>query len=502
MSRDEDVYRCTDVGIASDWLMERNHIKTVPLSSLQGTRVGICFQSYIQKLLQDDSQVAAVGGAPLALVGQIEKDLQLLEKAGVKPVFVFSGIRLRDSERPFVTDATRSWRRGQAWEHYEQGRMPQAYQEFALSNPLVTQDVIRLAHRLFKLRKVEFVVAPYLGWAQLVYLEKHPKAYVHSIYGPNELFLFDGVDRVILDIDFTASTISFASKVAILADLQVTPEQFLDITILAGFEGAVTFPGLDPREFAFRSVVDLVKARANGMNVVLSFKDYPPVFSSNYLDSFVRSRCMIKFSLVLVAPEGRVLPLPIALPSLLPPPTNGAPSSLPLAPSDIPVDLHDIFSPRLPDEVYYQLFRGLIGSQYLSALATGHFIETTPLCGGTAEYEAFVKTLTEPPQSVRCVAIGLISSALHPMWSKKPVVRSLSSLVLRLTVWMFIPVLEQAALYYFDPGREQPIPHSSQTTTAFLERVSKWNVDARHVEDELRRQVVRLPIESRSDEPL
>jgi 5'-3' exonuclease len=397
-------------------------VREAPLSALAGTRVGIDFNSYINKLLGADSFVAAVGGAPLALASQIEKDLQALEKANIKPVFVFSGIVAGDRQKLLADDNERK-RRGQAWEHYEQGRVPQAQQDFGLSNPLVTQDVIRLAHRLFKLRTVEFVVSPYLSLAQLVYLEKHPKAYIHSMYGPHELFLFDGVDRVILNLNFNTSTISFASKSAILSDLGVTPDQFLDISILSGFDSSPTFPGLDPNQFAFRSVVDLVKGRVNGMNVVLTFKDYPPVFNVNYLDTFVRSRCMIKFSLVLVAPEGRVLPLPIALPALIPPPTNGAPSSLPLTTSDVPVDLYDIFSPRLPDEVYYQLFRGLIGSRFISALATGYLIESTPLCGGTQEYERFIKALTELPQSARCVAIGLISSSLHPMWSKKPVVR-------------------------------------------------------------------------------
>lgn len=286
----------------------------------------------------------------------------------------------------------------------------------------MTEDVIRLAHRLFKLRNVEFVVAPYLAWAQLVYLEKHPRSYVHALYGPSELFLFDGVDRIILNIDFTSSTVAFASKRTLLSDLESSPDQFLDMCLLAGFQGSPGFPGLDAREFPFQQAVDLVKTRGNGLNVALAFKDYPPVHAVNYLDTFVRSRCRIKFSLVLIAPEGRILPLPIALPSLIQPPTNGAPSSLPLTASDIPVDLYEIFSPRLPDEVYYQLFRGLIGPQFISALATGQLVEPTPLCGGTGEYERFIKGLTEPPQSARCVALGLISSALHPVWSKQPVV--------------------------------------------------------------------------------
>lgn len=342
-----------------------------------------------------------------------------MQSAGVKPVFVFSGITPLEKERPFLAEDPRTWRRAQAWEHYEQGRVPQAQAEFGNSNPVVPQDVMRIVLRIFKQRSVEFVVAPYLAWAQLVYLERHERAYVHSIYGSNELFMFDGIDRIILNIDFASSTISFASKNAILTDMGVSSDQFLDLSIIAGFENSPSFPGLDPREILFRNAVDLVKTRGTGVAAVMAFKDYPPVYTSNYIDQFARARCMIKFSLVLVAQEGRVLPLPL----VVPPPSSSP--SLVVTAADVPSDLGDIFSPHFPDEVYYQLFRGLVGPQIINALASGHFVEPTPLCGGTPEYERYVKGLTESPQSPRCVALALVSSVLHPVWAKKQVVRGL-----------------------------------------------------------------------------
>lgn len=336
-------------------------------------------------------------------------------------MFVFPGLTPQEKERPFIAEDPKTWRRAQAWEHYEQGRVPQSQAEFGASSPVVPQDVMRMVHRLFKQRSVEFVVAPYLAWAQLVYLQRHERAYVHSIYGASEVFMFDGIDRIILDINFLSATFSFASKSSILAELGMTPDQFLDLSILAGFEHSPTFPGVDPREFSFRQIVDLVKARGSGVATVMAFKDYPPVFSTNYLDQFARARCMIKFSLVLVAQEGRVLPLPLVLPP---------PASSPLqviTAADVPSDLGEIFSPHFPDEVYYQLFRGLVGPQILSALASGHLLEPVPICGGTPEYERFVKGLTEPPQSPRCVSIALLSSVLNPLWAKKQVVRPLPS---------------------------------------------------------------------------
>lgn len=396
--------------------------------------------------------------------------MQLLQTHGIKPVLVFNGVNPLDRERPVPTNE-KSWRRGQAWEHYEQGRVPEAQAEFAASDSISPQDVLRLVHRQFKQRSTEFVVAPYLAWAQLAYLERHERAYVHSIYGADELFMFDGLDRIILDIDFQNQTISFASKAAILDSMGLTSDQFLDLCILAGFDGSPTFPAIDPQGFHLRSVVEVLKQRGTGANAVLAHQNFAPVRETNYAETFARSRAMIKYSLVLVAHEGRVLPLPLVTPPPAPLGSNAhlQPPQI-LTTADVPVDLGEIFSSHLPDEVYYQVFRGLISPSVIAPLATGHVIEQAPLCGSSPEYERFIKSLTETPQSPRCVALALVSNVLHPLWHKKAV----------------------TALYYFAPGQEFPIPHGAPQTQAFIETVSKWNVNARHIEEELRRQAVRI----------
>ncbi|GAA6054763.1 hypothetical protein JCM3770_000931 [Rhodotorula araucariae] len=456
------------------WLAERGLVKECPLSALAGTRLGIDATHYLRKLLtprdgasdKHDAFTPAIGGAPLTLTAEIEANMHMLQTLGIKPVFVFNGINPLDRERPQPTDE-RSWRRGQAWEHYEQGRVPQAQAEFGASCSITPQDVLRLVHRQLKTRHTEFVVAPYLAWAQLAYLERHERAYVHSIYGANELLMFDGLDRVILDVDFKRQSMSFASKAAILDSMGLSSDQFLDLAILAGFDGSPTFPAIDPRDFHLRSVVDTIRQRGAGVNAVIAHQSFAPVYQSNYADTFARARAMIKFSLVLVAHEGRVLPLPLVTPPPAPigPGAHLQPPQI-LTAADVPADLGEIFSSHFPDEVYYQLFRGLMGPQVVAPLATGHVFEQAPLCGSTPEYERYVKSLTEPAQSPRCVALALVSNALHPLWLKKPV----------------------SAVYYFNPGLDAPIPHAAPHTQQFIESVSKWNVGARHIEDELRRQ--------------
>lgn len=447
----------------------------MPLSSLRNTRLGIDANHFLTKLLGAregcDHFTPAIGGSPLTLTAevscsfpfptpppppltrpkwggrsaissrdvrkaplivhgavQIENNMHTLQAHGIKPVFVFNGINPLDvRERPNPNDE-RNWQRQQAWEHYEQGRVGQAAAVFGASGSVVPADVLRLVHRQFKQRHTEFIVAPYLAWAQLAYLERHERAYVHATYGANELFMFDGLDRIILDIDFERQTMSFASKAALLDSMGLSPDQFLDLGVLAGFDGSPTFPAVDPRDYHISSIVAQVKLHGSGVQAVLTHKDFPPVRNTNYIDTYARSRCMIKFSLVLVAHEGRVLPLPLVTP---PPAPLGAISQQQQQPpqiltaADIPIDLGEIFSSHLPDEVYYQLFRGLMGPQVVAPLATGYVIEQTPLCGGTPEYERYIRALNEPAQSPRSVSLALLSKVLHPLWSKKSIVRSL-----------------------------------------------------------------------------
>jgi hypothetical protein len=419
------------------FLTEKKLVQEAPLSLLAETRLGIDATHYIRRILNDpetkEPLVSALGGCPLALPARIESDLKALEKLSIKPVFVFGGVPLAKKERPLSVEDTRPLRRQQAWEFYEKSKVDQATSAFGQGTTTDINDVLRIVHRAFKHRRVEFLTSPYLAASQvchspdprchvlmiqlpqLVYLERHPKAYIHSIYGPNELFLFDGVDKIILSIDFKRLTFTYVSKRSLLNELGLNSEQLLDLGLLAGSEFSQTFPVLGP-EFTFKAVQDLVRQYRSGLSAVMALADYPAVKNSGYVEQFCRARALVKYSLVLVAEEGRVLPLPLAAPPSPPAPTITA--------ADVPHDLHDVFSHRFPDEVYFHVCRGLVSPMSLGALASGHWVDPTPLCGGeTDDYKRFLKeTLSEHPQGPRCVALALTSAALNPFWGKRPVV--------------------------------------------------------------------------------
>ena len=171
---------------------------------------------------------------------------------------------------------------------------------------------------------------------------------------------------------------------------------------------------------------------------------------------------MIRFSLIFSS-EGTVQPLPLAL--------GGG-----MTAADIPSDLADIFTHKLPDEIFFYLSRGLLGPQALMWLTSGQIVEHPPLDNGeTTEYKRFVKeVVTEGQTGPRATALALISSVTHPWWGKRVV-----------QGWFWFEG-EGAG----GRGGGKAIMHHSAQTSQLAERVGGWNVGYLIVEEELRRQNV------------
>lgn len=279
------------------------------------------------------------------------------------------------------------------------------------------------------------------------------------------------MDKVITHLDLAASTPTFqyVSKRNVLQELGVNEDHFLDICILVGFDHCPPFPPTI-HEQALKATVDMVKYYKTGHAAVSASSEHPAVKSMGYLDQFARTRSMVKYSLILSS-EGTVMPLPVALPS---PPNHGHGhhNHHPTA-ADIPSDLQEIFTNRLPDEIFFYLSRGLIGPQALVWLTSGQIMENPPLDNGeTNEYKRFVKeVITDGQTGPRATALALISSVSHTFWANRKV----------------------HELFWFDqPGPAGPkfIGHNSPQTTQLVDRVAGWNVPYPIIEEELRRQNV------------
>ncbi|KAJ7604397.1 XPG I-region protein [Roridomyces roridus] len=375
-----------------------------------------------------------------SLTTRVEADLRTLERLRIKPVFVFTGLSPNRRWKGGAAgpggpmgmgmgpggvgnqaemDACRD--RRDAWAKYEAGQEDAATRLFEGRSAFAQWDLWRMVLRIFRHRNVEFMVAPYGSWAQLIYLSRHPKQYIHAIYGPTDILLYPGVDKLITSFDLGNSslaaastsltptspsatsghtpTFTFISKRSLLTELTVTDDQFLDVGILVGCSLSAPFPPT-MHDAAVKATVDMVKYYKSG------YLAHPVVKSLGYAEQYARVRSMFRYSLILSA-EGVVIPLPIALPASAggAPPNNnsgnnnnnnpqgpGGPgamggSGVPTA-ADVPTDLHEVFTHRLPDEVFYYLSRGLLGPQALVWLTTGQITEGPPLDNGeTTEYK-------------------------------------------------------------------------------------------------------------------
>jgi hypothetical protein len=211
---------------------------------------------------------------------------------------------------------------------------------------------------------------------------------------------------------------SFVTKASLLKDLALTQDQFLDAGLLAGCDLLPSLPPLTPG--GWRASVDNVRRYLTGFSAIAAFSNDPLVKELQYADLFMRARCAIKYSLVLTAEEGRCTPLPLAL-------SSSTPAHIPaITSADVPSDIHEIFSHRLPDEVYFHICKGLISPQLIGWLSSGIIVEQPPLDNGeSTEYKRYIKeVITEGPTAPRCTALGLISSVLAPsFWPKKTIVR-------------------------------------------------------------------------------
>ncbi|WFC99749.1 hypothetical protein MYAM1_002494 [Malassezia yamatoensis] len=444
-------------------------LQTSQLSLLKDTRLGIDLSYYLRQLLANDEVseplAAAIGAQPQAFLSRIERDLRVLDQHRIRPVFVLNGLSPTKRTRPFSYEDRRPGLRQRAWEAYEAGDVDLAIKHLRASNSIHFHDLYRMVLRMFRHKHVEFLVAPYLATGQLAVMEAHSKQYVHAIYGPTELLTFQKINMVILQIDFARSSFQYVSKQAILRELHCTESQFLDIALILGMEYCSTFPALQDestkllRSPARPNVVEvnkLVQQHQSGYALCNRFAEHRAVVSSGYIDQYCHARTMIKNCLVLAPVSTTVLPLPLVL--------GQHDKEL----DEIPSGLHEIFSPRFPEEVYLCLSRGLFHSSVMGSLSSGYMVEPAPLDNGeTVEYQRFVREyLAEMPQSPRCVAIALACSVLHPFWRSRKV----------------------AAVYYFQPQIEYPVMHESPATQQLLQKIESWYVPSTVLDAELKRQ--------------
>jgi len=421
----------------------RNCQSTEGVQILSETRLGIEGSSWLRRVINANKEpvMTALGGsaAPLELKSHIVKELEWFKANQIQPIFVFPGILQTRKTSPFPTEDTRPSRRHIGWENYNKNQINSAKSNWS-NNNVVVADLMTMVLETLDEHGMEFMRCPYGTFAQLSYMLNHPRQIIHAVWSTSDILMYD-VDKVIVSMDFEKNAFSYIDKQALLASLQITDEQFLDICLLAGDPSIIpTFPPLNSEgtelSFSWATILNLIRTYGTAYNVAMNFAEHPSIAKSNYIDAFCRTRCSIKYHLVL-AEDGRIEPLN----------RDTAPS-----------DMHELMGTRLPDEIYYYLSVGLISPQVINNLIGGTLIEIAPLCNGeTEEYRQHLQGLL----NVRTQTLALLTQPLNQHFQTKKVHTS----------------------YYFSPNTEYPMHHSSATFN--VSGRYKWHVTKEFIDEQM-----------------
>ncbi|MCJ1403727.1 hypothetical protein MMC11_006950 [Xylographa trunciseda] len=398
----------------------------MPLTSLKNSIIGIDAAYYLERIftLSREPLLSALGGWPLAYGLVIRKDLDDLQSAGFKAHFVFNGLNYGIEDDPFKSSNASSALIAKAFNLYEAENTTDAVKDFKAAGVPTPAALSEFLKKVLYDLKVEFTVAPYSALAQLAYYEKDPSQFIDAIYGPSELFLF-GVDKLITKFTLSydvlettengtsmkvssfsldSSTFSWIDRRECLEQLgNISVEIFIDACMLAGSNLMETFPPFKNLQlftsgYSIRDAVKLLMTHGQSVSgVCAQYQDDKKVKQLDYLDRYKRVMTGIKHHVV-ITKSGSVETLDAA---------------------HAPFDVHDCIGQRLPEELMYYLFRGMIQPRVLNWLTSGKINVTAPYAGGeTQEYQKLVKEQLLPR---RGQALCLLADSINRYYGKKEV---------------------------------------------------------------------------------
>lgn len=380
------------------------------------------------------------------------------------PFFVFDGLSIL-SQQPVTTDGTKRetavpptgiysttsnifsettyilQKRSQAWDDYEKGRPEQAVHTFN-QNPSYDprkQNGIRHLINFFRNHSpsIDFLVAPYLASAQLVYFLN--EGFIDAIYGSFDVFLWPSVEKLITNFDARGhdgnGSFTWISKQQVLNETNLSHELYVDACILSGSIGfspysELLYPALTPQLLhgvaggaaaASTAIAGAGNPVAAGLYATfLPFKiavglilnsPAPSVYQmvhmyseqqesglTKYVDKYQKTWATIMFTPILKE-NGKVEPT--------------APES------EWPKDIHEIVGQRLPDEIYFYLAHGLIGPELLNCLTSNFLFEPAPLDGGRPT--SYRRYLGHVQDDIQSKSFNFIALTLHRYFQSKPV---------------------------------------------------------------------------------
>ncbi|EZF76031.1 hypothetical protein H105_02563 [Trichophyton soudanense CBS 452.61] len=387
-----------------EWANTRT--QTFDLAVLKGSAIGIHATHYLDLHLNHyvtkEPLLIALGGFPFALQANITRELQTLKAADVTPVFVFDGLDAGKPYPDFSAQAENTKALNQAWEYYDQQQADQVVDAFSGAGSAHPESLYKFLQRILQGEGINFIVSPYAASAQLAYLEKDPHRFIDAVFGPAELFLFD-VEKIITKMDTDLRHFNWVTKSLCQEELgRLSNQQFADLCLLLGSPFLPTFPPFETPGYGggkrvnIRDAVGMFNsAGRNALALCAQFEEDQRVHDLDYMDRFKRAFMTVKHHVIMDV-DGKVGPLD---------------------PENASSDLHELIGQRLPEELYFYISKGILGSRIPNWLTSGELLLTLPL--GTEDTPVYRRLLTENLPPIRTQALCLLSNSLHRFYQTK-----------------------------------------------------------------------------------
>lgn len=222
---------------------------------------------------------------------------------------------------------------------------------------------------------------------QIVHLSK--EKVVGGVMGPRELLLYPITDPVIQDLDWDKNQGYYIDRDYLMRQLGVDESLFVDALLLTGTSFLPPFPAkpAHPRHGSTNTVRDVVNMlRTNAKHVRQLCNSFDDVLRDhpNWFDQYCTARMIVKHYMYISVPG----PITVANSDSI---TEGS---------------HEYLGIRLPDELFYYLQVGLIGSDLLSWIVHSK-VTVLPTLDGIASKEYKDLVLTQLANT-RALALGLV----------------------------------------------------------------------------------------------
>lgn len=346
-----------------------------PFEAIKNAVIAIDVNHYLTSIMNShfDSNFEAIGGFPISLENKILYDASVFEKYGIKPVYIFPGIKtptqlnyVNQKELPHEKNMSKYWETKSANSNISSRD---------INNPFFLNQLMDQLTLLMQENGLEYLISPYVQHHQLYYMLK--QGIVDCIYTSNDALLIKNLENFILGIDFDSEIFFFMNNKHFLGQWNIPFKQFVDISMCLG---NVYQPNnlLAIQNTSFKQLMHT--AISSGFNV----HAYIPESADNTqkLKNFVCGCTLLEFCPVLKV-DGRIEPIDFeGFESLIKdkePVAQDKATIKSTSDKKLPAKLTEVFGFHVSEELYFYQSIGLPVFKYIEAFETDTYYERMPV---------------------------------------------------------------------------------------------------------------------------